>query len=360
MLSACTWLLQLNGRTRESEELEKEFSAATGTDLKQRLRSGALKLDDATRLRIGERLRSVAVSLDMEVDFATAQGVASGCGRTVCMLLDGLAEKALTSLNVRAKKPIIPEETEAGSYGEILEDLELPEDDVITGEAYDASMAELEAQREAANAAALRSTDGDAARCMINAEVNAEAWRAEADRLAPELSRISVKGSAGKFGAWETRLLRARECRDTFEKAGPEACMGASAWAEALRADVEKLSQREAFVNREWGGQAAEYAAARERLALVISARERAEESVSELTSHLAELSAKVQATAEAIEERQADFDGARPLERIKGALTALQVETKDMNRRVEILRGELLGKQKRLAEETRRAVGRR
>lgn len=356
MLCIVAWLLQLNGRTREAEDLEKEFSLVSGSSLKAPPRKDC-SVDDASRISIGNRIRAVVQSLGMEVDFATSQGIASGCGRTVCMLLDGLAQKTITLLQIRAKKPVHPPNPDFSpdGYQEILEDLELPEEQLVCLGASAHDEEPSSHSRLRSSPSMLRSAEGDASRCMIESGVDPAAWQAEAERLAGQLSRISVKAeTSGRFGAWEARLIKARKATETFLSAGPEVQAGVSEWRKELNKHLDALENREAHINREWSNHTLEYSAARQRMADVIQRRDRAEEVVSESTSHLAHLTEQLQQIQEAIDERQSNFDGARPMARMKEAMAVLKREIADMGQKVEIARGHLLLKQKRIAEEMR------
>mmetsp|Transcript_46378 Transcript_46378/g.115984 ORF Transcript_46378/g.115984 Transcript_46378/m.115984 type:complete len:671 (+) Transcript_46378:110-2122(+) len=351
LLGLVSWLLQLSGRGAEAGELERELRL---------LEDGGGGLDEASRVRLGDRVRVAATALGLDADFSTAQGIAAGCGRTASMLLDGLAALALKGLNIRARRPTHEAPPAGGGPpdAEILEDLELPEAALLGPDSY-AVVPEDDDQEQQAyhhrhgGRPATAIAAAAAERAMIVSQVDAGEWAAEAERVAPRLGRITLRAEgSGRFGAWAEHRTMAARAREGFLAAQPGVEGGAAAWRAQLGEELEALDRREEYVNREWATQASAYAAARTRLSEAIAARDAAEEAVSGATGELAELQNRLASVEAAMEERQADFDGARPLLRIREALTALEVEMSEMVVRAGVAHAHLLVVQKQVADE--------
>jgi len=347
-IGTISWLLRLVGQAQESRELEADFSLAS--------ESGE-QLDEESRVRLGDRVRAVCVAIGLEADFATAQGIAAGCGRTVCTILDSLADTAIKTLGIRAREPRRADEPRALVAEEIDEDLELPEEELLQADCLepDDSSEEERGGGGGHGRAGSRGIQRSASTRLLHSEVDAEAWQAETERLAPELGRIAVQSqTAGQFGAWQARYHTALRAKDAFEAAGPKAAEEAGAWAKAISAELDAIHRREEEINREWSAHTLSYAQSRNQLGAGIHRRDMTEARVAAATTKLADLMRSVEDTEQVIAERRADFDGSHLLAELRSGIESLRAEAKALSQSSELAHIALLSKQAALAHDSR------
>jgi estrogen-related receptor beta like 1 len=188
----------------------------------------------------------------------------------------------------------------------------------------------------------------------IESAVDAAEWKLELERVAPQLRVIGAQEAKD----WRAHLESAKKHRARVAEAFPDV----KASLERVAADVEqtldKIEQRERFVNDQLEPLAAEYRAERERLNETQEKHDRSAEYVAGLSNELAKVSERLEEVRATAANRGEDIADTTPLNNLKASIAKLDEEMKVMEVKIGVVRGTLLRVSMKKRDAAARAPG--
>lgn len=269
-----------------------------------------------------------------------------GHGEAVCGVLDNLCDYALERTQFRWAKPTIGadaavEESEYDNEGPDQQGG--PEDFVQDGDDEEEALYGGDTQGEATEAAhaadgALDDTQEEST-AAIESRVPAAEWRMEVERVAPQLRVTVVQDSKD----WRSHLEQAKQHHDAIKKTVPDSMALLRGVEAAARDAVDKVSQREKYINSQFDSACADYRQARDALSAVQERYNAQTEGVAELTNEFARISEELEQVKGLLDERSGNISDSTPLVKIKTAIAKLTDELKGMEIRIGVAQGTLL-----------------
>ncbi|MEW5299511.1 MAG: hypothetical protein WDW36_002522 [Sanguina aurantia] len=334
-------------------------------------------------LKGAESVKKAAAAAGLATDFAPLLAVASGHGRAVCGLLQDMLALALAKVPVKFGQ-VHRQKDAAAAELEDIEEAELtgpPEtlmsyvtppshrgsggrsieaEDEEDEEAYFDHSSSSHVQHRppasaAPNQAASHETQGQprpaeagsvggfgrygcSGGCSGGSGVDPTAWRLEAERLAPDLSRIIIKGGDAA-GGWTDRWHKLRQNLAGLRAVAPSGTAAVAECGAEVAAQLDGIRSKEARLNISVADILASYATARARLDELRTERQHHDQLLQLGHAAMHQLNTKIEAVTLQIQERAAALDGALPVRCMRDAIAALRGEMKGMDVRLGVAR---------------------
>ena len=273
-----------------------------------------------------------------------------GHGEAVCGVLDNLCDFALERTGFRwaAQKLGVDAAVEESEYDNEGPDQQGgPDDFVVDDDDEEEALLGADTQGEGADVAGggadglySSNMDQDAEdRAAIESRVPAAEWRMEVERVAPQLRVTVVQDSKD----WRSHLEQAKQHHESIKKIVPSSMSMLRGVEAAARDAVEKVSQREKYINSQFDAACADYRQARDALSVVQERYNKQTERVAELTNEFARISEELEQVKGNLDERSGNISDTSPLVKIKNAIARLTDELKGMEVRIGVAQHTLL-----------------
>ena len=288
-----------------------------------------------------------------------------GFGDAVCGVLEGLTDLVFERSGYKFKKPeykaepelepeIVNDEDPALGTAAGGADAAKIDDDVEAEDDYEED-AYVQPSAAAAAAPSGPAADGgsygaaaggaampdDEATALMVSTVDAELWRQEVERVAPQL-RVTTVADAKD---WRSHVEQTHHYHRGIQKSFPEAKSALEKVRLAVEDSVEKLGTREKYINHQFENLTSEYRSVREQLGVVQEKYNRNAEVLAEKTNELARISEELEAVKLTMEERGETISDTSPLVKIKQAIKTLKAELQQMEVRIGVVEHTLLQK---------------
>ncbi|WIA10744.1 hypothetical protein OEZ85_010915 [Tetradesmus obliquus] len=369
-VAVCAWLARLANKLDAAQLLEAELKAprsADGNSSSSSLRRLPLCKDC---LRAAEVARRAAQSTGRQgVDAVPAAQLAQGHGRAVCWLLQGMADIVWGQLQLACKQPgSRTAQEEAPCEEELQQDNAEDEADIAaTAAALAAAAADSSQDLDEAGFAGMiggqlqerpHGSPGRQAQpaaaghtAVIKTRVDPLAWKAEAERLAPQLARIylppgqAAAAAAGLDQEWLARWQATRQLQQQLATLVQQLQGGAALPGVQQRAaaDMQRLVQVEQRINQEMDEPLGQFSQARQQLEAVVQQRQGLEDAVQAAQQQLHQISSRMEDVQQQIAERTDQLQGSVLLQRQRSAVGSLRDELQQMELRLGLLSHQLV-----------------
>lgn len=409
-LAVMAWLLRLNGRMELAQQVEALLAQAPASAAAGGGRGGgsARRPAAAASSRSGdipatlpvcssagkgaEAARKAAQAVGVSVEFAPLHALSAGHGRAVVAVLQQLLDITAAKLSLRCRPPVhLPDGTRAAGGGED-EDADVGDADHLEGdpaslitdgaaggggdrdeqqeEMYgddlgdEDAYAALQPTAATASGSAAAQRSGGAASTsapggagggtqeVITTRVNAAAWRAEVERLAPLLGRIRMPGGGGgggggqQYGDWDQRWSQTKEMLGVIGSDLPPASSQLTSLQAGVGGELQRIEGAEERLNARSGHLLQDYKASRSRLERLVEARDALEERVQAGNTALGQISSQLEQAAAKANERMTGLDGSAQIAQAKDAVKQLAADMREMEVRMAVVHSQLLMRQ--------------
>ncbi len=368
-----------------------------------RASSGLCMVPSCTNLLKGaEAVKHAAQAMGMSTEFSPVNAVATGHGRAVCAILQDMLDAAWQLLQPTPKKPryhepeaLAGEEAAAAGGGDEAAGVSDDESALIEahhpvpffrsapGEDDDEPylLPEPEPSRAAGPAAGDPASRGRGSggagtsgrgsgpgrpeaqpseRGPVPAQqVDPVAWRQEADRVGPALSRIVMPAGANGevWGEWQRRIQVLKESAAAMQREGPSAAVALAKAGGSVASDLERIEVTERRVNGGAEPLVRAYRAARGQLSESQRRVMQQEELQQAGNSAMAELNGRLDEVQLEMQDRAGQLDGGKKIQAAQAAMRRLMDEMREMDVRIGVLQHELLSKQRKHMVQGHRAL---
>ncbi|KAB0800072.1 hypothetical protein PPYR_07952 [Photinus pyralis] len=268
---------------------------------------------------------------NVTIDFSLSK-LKQGVGEHVVFVLNTLADKALSYVGFQWKKPKTPEEKDDET--EVIDD----ECEIILDRVEEEMLAAYSDDSEEENIFNMNNLNGTKNghnhEFDIGENVDVEAWKLELERVLPYL-KVTIKNDNRDWRAHFEQMKSYRTSNDNslnFTKTH----------LDKLHKDIvvtlEKISNRERYLNKELEPVLDEYRLLQDQLSKVKENYQNINGGVMERTRHLAHLSEKIDTLIQQMEERGSSMTDGTPLVNIKKGIAKIKAEISEMDVRIAVL----------------------
>uniref|UniRef100_A0A1Y1MR29 Intraflagellar transport protein 57 homolog n=1 Tax=Photinus pyralis TaxID=7054 RepID=A0A1Y1MR29_PHOPY len=268
---------------------------------------------------------------NVTIDFSLSK-LKQGVGEHVVFVLNTLADKALSYVGFQWKKPKTPEEKDDET--EVIDD----ECEIILDRVEEEMLAAYSDDSEEENIFNMNNLNGTKNghnhEFDIGENVDVEAWKLELERVLPYL-KVTIKNDNRDWRAHFEQMKSYRASNDNslnFTKTH----------LDKLHKDIvvtlEKISNRERYLNKELEPVLDEYRLLQDQLSKVKENYQNINGGVMERTRHLAHLSEKIDTLIQQMEERGSSMTDGTPLVNIKKGIAKIKAEISEMDVRIAVL----------------------
>ncbi|VUZ54610.1 unnamed protein product, partial [Hymenolepis diminuta] len=177
----------------------------------------------------------------------------------------------------------------------------------------------------------------------------------ELERVLPQLH--SVKKGGVVANDWQTHLEQFKQHRRSIEKCFAESREHLKQLEEKLLRDINKISNREKYINSQVKGALEDYGHAQNRLRELKEAYAQAKAGIAERSAALAKLTEDIEKVKVEMEQHGSSMTDSSPVIRIKQAIQRLKAENVAMELRIGVLEHTLLRSQLRAREESQKPL---
>lgn len=260
----------------------------------------------------------------------------TGCGDSVCQVLNSLLKEVLRSTRFEFGAPTYPDEgmadeAEVDSDAEIhsVGEDEMPADG---GEEDDLMYQEDEAKRKGDE-----SDDGD--HQVLEANIDPKEWLLEVERVAPKL-KIQMPNDSKE---WRTHLQQTRGYKQVIDTQFPTAKGQLDKLSSNLSGALEKIKSKEAFINTQFDHRALDYRQQQEELQQVQGQYTHSNEVVMNLQIELKNVTEELEIVKNDMEERSTTVTDTAPIVKMKDAFKKLRTETRQLEVKIGVVNYTLL-----------------
>lgn len=261
-------------------------------------------------------------------DFSQSK-LKQGVGDEVVYILDQLATLALQKNNFKLELPQEPKEKD--------EEIELIEDE-----------SEINLERVEEEMIAAYSDDSDEENLFKLTSVNIqpnmpeikftntdeENWNLELERVLPRL-KVTIRNENRD---WRSHLDQMKQYKNTIEHSMPAAKIQLEKLHRDISNIVEKVNNREKYLNRELDTTLKEYRELLDELSKIKEEYSKISGGVAERNRELAKLNDRLETIKQQMEERGSSMTDGTPLVNIKKSVTKIKAEITDMDIRIGVL----------------------
>jgi len=264
----------------------------------------------------------------------------SGCGADVLAILNTLAQEALRHNAWQWGRPVIPqEEIQREAEDEAISELTLDQhedeiEDVFGDDDADDAFIDVDTMPLAG-----RPPEDEEKTQMIEADIDAAAWRVEVERVLPQLV-VHIRNHdkdwrthVEQMKAYETKIAGSMTVTQThLDKLHQE-----------ISKTLEKITAREKHMNKQLEGTINEFRVEHDKLAAKKEQYKAEGSRVSELTRELGDIGDELDSVKQQMDERGNNISDQKPLVNIKQALTRLKKEISEMDLRIGVCQHQLM-----------------
>lgn len=182
-------------------------------------------------------------------------------------------------------------------------------------------------------------------------QVDPVAWRNEAERLAPVLSRITIpSGGAGTdaWADWHRRWAEFKGSAGVVTSLSPSTSVALSKARGVVETDLDRIATSERRLNGNAESLLQQYRAARQRQSEAQRHVSNQEELQQAGNAALAELNARLDEVVGRMQDRAGSLDGGAQIQGIQAAMRRVRLELKQMEVRIGVVQQQLLLKERR------------
>lgn len=255
-----------------------------------------------------------------------------GVGYHVITVLDFLANCAIKKNNIILKKPHPPEENE--KEDEVQEDdseiiLDRVEEEMIAAYSDDSdeeAMFRLD-DLKSSNRDIVPITD-------LNSDINDESWQLEVERVLPQL-RVVINNENRD---WRSHLDQMKNYKTFIDESFVTARSQLEKIHKEMYVTLEKIGNREKYLNRELADTLDEYRVLKNQLLTLKENYENVSSGVAFRNKELNKLSEKLDKVKQQMEERGSSMTDGTPLVNIKKNIAKVKADITDMDVRIGVL----------------------
>lgn len=174
----------------------------------------------------------------------------------------------------------------------------------------------------------------------IVSQVDPGEWRLELERVAPQLKVLSVSSETKD---WRSHLEQAKRHAKRINETFPDVRRDLDVVTEGVTVQLQKIDQREAFVNAELEPLTQTYRVEKENLAATQRLYDQSAETVADLTNELARVGEKLEEVKHQAQAGAEQIADASPLQKLKTSVGALRSEIGVMEIRIGVVSNALL-----------------
>lgn len=255
-----------------------------------------------------------------------------GVGYHTIMVLDFLANCAIKKNNLFLQKPQAPEEDE--KENEVLEDdseiiLDRVEEEMIAAYSDDSDEEAMFRLDD------LKSTNKQVVSIIdLNSDVNEESWKLEVERVLPQL-RVVINNENRD---WRSHLDQMKNYKNFIDESFGSAKTQLEKIHKELYVTLEKIGNREKYLNRELADTLEEYRILKNELSTLKENYENVSTGVAARNRELNKLSEKLEKVKQQMEERGSSMTDGTPLVNIKKSIARVKTDIADMDIRIGVL----------------------
>ncbi|GJQ77552.1 hypothetical protein Trydic_g20941 [Trypoxylus dichotomus] len=259
-----------------------------------------------------------------------------GVGEHVTYVLNSLADKALDKGGFLMKKPFIAAEKEEES--EMIED----ESEIVLDRVEEEMIAYYSDESDDDNIFNLNETRMNKVLPQNKNDltnIDQENWHLELERVLPKL-KVTIRNDTRD---WRSNLEQMKQYQSVIS----QSFGGARNQLEKLQKDIsytlEKVNNREKYLNRELEPVLSEYRTLQDQLSKIKDVYQNLSSGVTEKTRELAKLTDRLESVKQEMEERGSSMTDGTPLVNIKRAISKIKSEIVEMDVRIGVLQAILL-----------------
>jgi len=264
----------------------------------------------------------------------------SGFGPDVLAILNTLAQEAMRHSAWQWGRPIIPQEeiqreAEDEAISELtLDDQEEEIEDAFGDEDGDDAFIDVDTMPLAG-----RPVEDDDKIGLLEADIDAAAWRIEVERVLPQL----VVHIHSRDKDWRTHVeqMKAYETKIAGSMSVTQAHL--DKLHQEISKTLEKITGREKHMNKQLEGTIEEFRTEHDKLAAKKEQYKAEGTRVSELTRELGDIGDELDSVKQQMDERGNNISDQKPLVNIKQALTKLKQEISQMELRIGVVQHQLM-----------------
>ncbi|GAX74762.1 hypothetical protein CEUSTIGMA_g2209.t1 [Chlamydomonas eustigma] len=334
-------------------------------------------------LKGAEAMKKAAQAVGLSTEFAPVNALALGHGRAVCSMMQDLLGVAVSKVQPSARKPRYQEEAEVVDTEEGIDNdldgrgeeamlLHVPSasngqshEDYLSEEREEAYFNDLD-RLHSSSMAGSSGRDLAGSRhpergsgpgrppvpsVTMGGSVDPMAWRAELERLLPQLCRIVIPvdgGGAAGWGDWHHRWHEFKAAASQVSSSAPDT----TALLMKIRAGFDEELGRIASVEQRLNAGASslveEHKGSRKRLSDLQRHVGKQEDLLQSGNAALAEINARLDEVALNAQERAGTLDGGTQIQGIQVAIRRLKQEMSKMDLRIGVVQEQLLAKRTR------------
>jgi len=253
-----------------------------------------------------------------------------GYGDGVCLVLNVLFKEVLRRSDFEWSVPNFPDEgladeAEVDSDAEIhsVGEDEMPAD----GEEDD-----LMCQEEDIKKAEENSDDQD--HQVLQASIDPTLWKLEVERVVPKL-KVTIPNDAKE---WRTHLSQTRGYKQVIENQFPAAKAQLEKLSKELSGALERIRNKEAFINTQFDHRALDYREQQQELQTVQTQYTELNEVVMNLQIELKNLNEELEVVKNDMEERSSTVTDTAPIVKMKDAFKKLRSDTRQLEVRIGVV----------------------
>jgi len=268
---------------------------------------------------------------DLGVQVNTVPGkLKAGYGESVCLVLNALFKEVLRRSGFEWSVPNFPDEgladeAEVDSDAEIhsVGEDEMPAD----GEEDDLMCQEEDIKKPEEN-----SDDQD--HQVLQASIDPTLWKLEVERVVPKL-KVTIPNDAKE---WRTHLSQTRGYKQVIESQFPAAKAQLEKLSKELGGALERIRNKEAFINSQFDHRALDYRQQQEELSTVQTQYTELNEVVMNLQIELKNLNEELEVVKNDMEERSSTVTDTAPIVKMKDAFKKLRSDTRQLEVRIGVV----------------------
>ncbi|KAF5308885.1 hypothetical protein FQR65_LT00585 [Abscondita terminalis] len=269
--------------------------------------------------------------LNVPVDFSPNK-LKQGIGEHVVYVLNNLADAALQNNSFTWETPQPPQEKE--EEAEVIED----ESEVILDRVEEEMLATYSDDSEEENIFTINNLNGSKTlqkpEMELGGNVDVESWKLELERVLPHL-KVVIKNDNRD---WRSHFEQMKSYRNNSENSLILTKTNLDKLHKEISVSLEKISNRERYLNKELDPVLDEYRLLQDQLSKVKESYQDLSGGVMERNRHLAKLTDKIDAIIQQMEERGSSMTDGTPLVNIKKGISKIKTEITEMDVRIAVL----------------------
>jgi len=274
-------------------------------------------------------------NIGFQMDFPASK-LKQAHGENVCAVLMYLCEQSLEAKGFRFNHPEYEEEgyqdeadvDETADAGSDIEDnLEVEEEEDVL-------------YTEMLHVAPEQSALDESQKGIIESNLDPLLWKTELERVGPRL-KVSTADSTGK--EWRGHIEQTRKHEQTISAKLPEAKLQLQAIGGSVSDTLEKVSNKEKYLNTQFEHLRQEYHQIHEKLKEVTDTYQSSSDNLNNLTNELSTATERLDEIKNTMDNRGNSMTDTSPLVQIKQALASLRTEIKTFELRIGVVSHSLM-----------------